>query len=83
MVFIPIFLLSMEILQGLSMQLVKYRKQSGLSQEKLAEIANIHRTYISQIERGLKSPTLETIFRICSALNVKPNQFIKDVEDVL
>lgn len=83
MVFIPIFLLSMEILQGLSMQLVKYRKQSGLSQEKLAELANIHRTYISQIERGLKSPTLETIFRICSALNVKPNQFIKDVEDVL
>lgn len=73
----------MEILQGLSMQLVKYRKQSGLSQEKLAELANIHRTYISQIERGLKSPTLETIFRICSALHVKPNQFIKDVEDVL
>ena len=73
----------MEILQCLSFQLIKYRKLSGLSQEKLAELADIHRTYISQIERGLKSPTLETIFSICSALKIKPSQFIKDIEDEL
>jgi transcriptional regulator with XRE-family HTH domain len=61
-------------------QLIVYRKNSNLSQEKLAELANIHRTYISQIERGLKSPTLEVVFSICNALSIKPSEFIKRIE---
>jgi transcriptional regulator with XRE-family HTH domain len=64
-------------------QLIVYRKNSNLSQEKLAELANIHRTYISQIERGLKSPTLEVVFSICNALSIKPSEFIKGIEDGL
>ncbi|MDR0784372.1 MAG: helix-turn-helix transcriptional regulator, partial [Treponema sp.] len=59
------------------------RKNSNLSQEKLAELANIHRTYISQIERGLKSPTLEVVFSICNALSTRPSEFIKGIEDGL
>ncbi|MCK5684092.1 helix-turn-helix transcriptional regulator [bacterium] len=73
----------MEISKEVAKQLSKYRKISGYSQEKLAELSCVHRTYISQIERALKSPTLETIFKICNALNIKPSQFIKDIEDVL
>jgi transcriptional regulator with XRE-family HTH domain len=61
--------------------LLKYRKISGLSQEKLADLSNVHRTYISQIERGLKSPTLETIFKICGALDIKTSLFVKEIED--
>jgi transcriptional regulator with XRE-family HTH domain len=67
----------------LASRLIFYRKNCKLSQEKLAEMANIHRTYISQIERGLKSPTLEVIFAICKALSVKPHDFIKGIEDEL
>ena len=63
--------------------IVALRRREKISQEKLAELSGVHRTYISQIERGLKSPTLETIFKICFALKIKPNQFIKDIEDEL
>ena len=47
-----------------------YRIQAGLSQEKLAELASYHPTYIGQLERGEKNATLESIERVASALNV-------------
>ena len=73
----------MIIRQRLAQEIISHRKAANLSQEKLAELANIHRTYISQIERGLKSPTLEVIFSICNALLVKPSDVIKGIEDGL
>lgn len=53
------------------------RVKCGLSQEQLAEKAELHRTYISQLERGIKSPTLKTIFRISRALSVSPQELIE------
>lgn len=47
-----------------------YRIQKGLSQEKLAELAGCHPTYIGQLERGEKNATLESIEKIASALDV-------------
>jgi transcriptional regulator with XRE-family HTH domain len=44
------------------------RVKRGLSQEELAHQSGLHRTYISQIERGLKSPTLATIYAIAFAI---------------
>ncbi|MDR2658745.1 MAG: helix-turn-helix domain-containing protein [Spirochaetaceae bacterium] len=73
----------MNLKEQFAKQLIIYRKDSNFSQEKLAELANIHRTYISQIERGLKSPTLEVIFSLCSALSIKPSEFIKGIENGL
>jgi transcriptional regulator with XRE-family HTH domain len=73
----------MNLREKFAKQLIVYRKNSNLSQEKLAELANIHRTYISQIERGLKSPTLEVVFSICNALSTRPSEFIKGIEDEL
>lgn len=52
----------------------------GISQEKLAEIAELERGYISLIERGLRMPTIETIFRLCRGLKLTPSAFIKLVE---
>ena len=40
------------------------REQKGLSQEKLSFLADLHRVYIGQIERGEKSPTLLTLQKI-------------------
>lgn len=46
------------------------RIKQGLSQEKLAEIAGVHRTYIGMIERGEKNITLTNIEKIAIALNI-------------
>lgn len=49
----------------------KYRKAQNLSQEKLAELAGVHRTYIGMIERAEKNITLCNIEKIAKALNVE------------
>jgi transcriptional regulator with XRE-family HTH domain len=66
--------------QSISQALIKYRHLSQLSQEELADLADIHRTYVSQIERGLKMPTLAILFKIAQALKVKPSELIKEIE---
>ena len=45
------------------------RRQKGLSQEELADLAGIHRTYMGKIERGESNPPLYTIHNISKALN--------------
>ena len=53
------------------------RTQKGLSQEQLAHIANVHRTYIGMIERAEKNITLINIEKIANALGVNINELIK------
>lgn len=55
----------------------KYRKNKHLSQEKLAEIACLHRTYIGMIERAEKNITLINIEKISKALNVEIFDLLK------
>ena len=73
----------MKLEKALAVVIFKHRKEKKLSQEKLAELSNIHRTYISQIERSLKSPTIGTVFSICKALEINTSSLIKEIEDVL
>ena len=51
-------------------KVAEMRKMQHLSQEELADRCNIHRTYIGSIERGEKSPTLNTVEKIANGLNV-------------
>jgi transcriptional regulator with XRE-family HTH domain len=53
------------------------REQQGVSQEKLAELAEIDRTYVSMIERGKRQPTLEIASRIANALNMRLSEVIR------
>jgi transcriptional regulator with XRE-family HTH domain len=69
--------------QAFGQTLKKYRLQQKLSQEKLAELADLDRTYISQIERGLKSPSIPTLISLAQALNIKAHLLISEVEEVL
>ena len=46
------------------------RKFIGLSQEELADLAGVHRTYVGMIERGEKNLSLLNIYKIARALNV-------------
>ena len=56
------------------------RLRSGLSQQELSFQASIHWTYVSQLERGLKNPTLSVILRLASALDVTASELVAEVE---
>ena len=56
-----------------------YRNKLGYSQETLAEKANLHNTYIGQLERGEKNATLESIEKICLALNISIDTLFKNI----
>ena len=58
------------IVQHFAFNMKACRESQGISQEKLAEYANLHRTYIGSIERGEKIPSLVTVIKISKALNV-------------
>ena len=66
--------------QAFGNALQRLRKKHDLSQEELAFRVGIHRTYISQLERGLKSPSLRTIGKICDELKLSLSQFMQEVE---
>lgn len=53
----------------------KFRKKAGLSQEALAEKADIHNNYVGRIERGECAPTVEILVRIAKALKIPPYKF--------
>lgn len=57
------------------------RRTAKLSQEELADRSNLHRTYISQLERGLKSPSLKAIAAIAKALNIAPHALVRAAEE--
>ncbi|MGP0171319.1 helix-turn-helix domain-containing protein [Pseudomonas sp. NCHU5208] len=59
------------------------RLQSGYSQERLGFDAGYDRTYISLLERGLCSPTLDTVVSLCSVLNVTLIEAFSSVESKL
>ena len=61
-------------------ELRKSRLAAGLTQEQLGFEAELDRTYISQLERDLKSPTLDVLFRLCDAMNIPASQLIARVE---
>ena len=58
----------------------KAREDAHLSQEQLADLAGIHRTYVSQLESGIKVPTLTILERICSALSIRVSALIAMAE---
>jgi len=55
------------------------RKQSQLSQEKLAEKAELHPVYISAVERGAKTISMDALMRIAKALGVRIRDLVADL----
>jgi transcriptional regulator with XRE-family HTH domain len=61
-------------------EIARLRNRTGLSQEELGFRAEVHRTYISQLERGLKSPTLSMILKLSRALKVSASRLVASLE---
>jgi transcriptional regulator with XRE-family HTH domain len=57
------------------------REENHYSQEHLAEIADLSTNYISYLERGLRQPSITTVFKLAKALDIKPSQLIERVEN--
>lgn len=67
-----------EILKKFGDKVRHYRNLLGLSQEKFAEKANVHRTYIGTVERGETNITLVNVYRLAEALEVSVSKLLED-----
>ena len=70
----------MEVKEAFSKVLRELRKESSLTQGQLAEYADVETTFISFLERGLRQPTITTIFKIAKGLKMSPVDIIQKVE---
>jgi transcriptional regulator with XRE-family HTH domain len=59
------------------------RTERGLSQERLAQLADLDRTYVSGIERGERNPSLTSLLRLAGALNVQISELATKAEAFL
>lgn len=60
-------------------RLRELRLAQGVSQEKLAEMADLHRNYVGILERALQSPSLDAICKLAHALKVKPAELLSRI----
>jgi transcriptional regulator with XRE-family HTH domain len=58
----------------------KARQHAGFSQEKLAALANIDRSYVSLLEQGKRQPSITVLFQLSDALHLSPIEFISSLE---
>jgi transcriptional regulator with XRE-family HTH domain len=56
-----------------------YRKNVGMSQEKLAEKADLHHNYIGELERGEKAASIDTLVKIAKALGVRVRDLVHEL----
>ena len=70
----------MDLIHSFAANVRKYRNERGYSQEHLAELAGLHRTYISAVERERRNISIENIQRIAEALDVAPYKLLIDSE---
>lgn len=75
--------IGMQIERAFGKILKKERNNKSLSQEELAYLSDLDRTYISLLERGKRQPSLKTIFMLASTLDILPSEIMIKVEDLL
>ena len=68
-----------DILNIIGRNVRQHRKRLGLTQEKLAELAGLHRTYVGAVERGERNISAKNIASLADALEVSPDTLLTDV----
>lgn len=71
-------MVGVEIRLRLARNLRRLREQKGWSQEKFAFEANIHRTYVSDIERGARNPTITVVEKLAAPLGVTVSELLAE-----
>ena len=66
----------MDVRQRLAANLRRLRHERGWSQEEFAERVGIHRTYVSDLERGARNPTIAIVERLAKPLKIKPGSLL-------
>ena len=61
----------------------KFRIRLGLSQEQLAELADLHRTYVGDVERGERNISLLNMWKIAKALRIKLSDLVREMERLI
>ena len=67
----------MDVVELLGANVRRVRKAKGISQEKLALDAEMKRSYVSDLERGVRNPTVRALGRLADALGVDPAELLK------
>ena len=70
-----------DILKRFGLTIKRLREKKGLSQEKLGEISDLHRTYIGMIERAEKNVTLKSIEKLAKALEMDISEIFVEMEN--
>lgn len=70
----------MSLIDIFAKNLKQFRKQEKISQEKLAEICGLHRTYIGAIERAERNISIKNIEKISVALNIVASKLLEEQE---
>lgn len=69
-----------DILKRFGLTIKRLREREGISQEKLGEISDLHRTYIGMIERAERNITLKNIEKIAKALGTDISKIFEELE---
>lgn len=70
----------MDVVEILGANVRKYRKLRGLTQEQLALDAEMERSYVSDLERGTRNPSVKALGRLAEALRVEPHLLLTLVD---
>lgn len=68
------------VAQRFARNLRRERDRVGISQEELALLSELHRTEVSQLERGLRVPRIDTLMQIAGSLDVDPEDLLDGLE---
>lgn len=71
----------MDVRQILGKNMRRFRVAAGLSQDEIAVRMGVEQTYVSGLERGVRNPTLTTLDRAATALNVKITHLLEEIVD--
>ena len=76
----PMMSLDAGILEKIGKRIRQARTERKLSQEELAELSKLSSTYIGRLERGEKTPSIDTLVTLADSLQVSPVDFLIDLE---
>ena len=68
----------MDVVRLLGENVRRYRKLKGMTQEQLAANAGMERSYVSDLERGTRNPSVQALGRLADALKVEPHMLLMD-----